>query len=221
MTTLTEGKHDGEFVGELAMGLGFHADATTVASGETLKAGHIVGSVPSGTSASAAKTGGNTGNGTFVLDATTPILPRAKEGVYTARFTTTTNIRIEDPDGIVIADLPITATNGQTATISEQIKGVFTEGGTTFVVGDGFDITISAISHKVKEYNPAATDGAQIVHGILFGNVDASAADKAGLVVRRGPAIVNVNDLTWKSGLTTAQKNTALATLLRAGIKAA
>lgn len=220
MTVLTEGQHAGEFIGELAMGIGYHTDATTVLSGQTLKAGHVIGAVPSGTSASAAKSGGNTGNGTFVLDATTPILPRAKEGVYTARFTTTTNIRIEDPDGVVIADLPITATNGQTATISEQIKGVFTEGATTFVVGDGFDISLSALAYKVVEYDPAATNGAQIVHGLLYDNVNASAADKPGVAVRRGPAIVNVNDLTFKSGLTTAQKNTALAALLRTGIKA-
>lgn len=45
MTTLTEGMHEGEFIGELAMGIGFHVDQVTVVSGQNLAAGAVVGKV--------------------------------------------------------------------------------------------------------------------------------------------------------------------------------
>lgn len=45
MPTLTEGMHEGEFIGELAMGVGYHVDEITVLSGQTLVAGAVVGKV--------------------------------------------------------------------------------------------------------------------------------------------------------------------------------
>lgn len=225
MAVLTEGMHPGEFIGELAMGIGYHVDATTVLEDEVLEAGAVLGAIPAGTSASAAKTGGNTGNGTFVLDATTPIQPGAKEGVYTLRcITAATNggvFRLEDPDGNVLGDFTITGGAGGTVTVNEEIKGVLTDGSTDFAAGDGFDITISALSYKSVEYNPAGTDGSQIIYGILMADCDATGADTASTAFRRGPAIVNANDLVWKTGTTTAQKTAAKAKLLNDfGIKA-
>lgn len=225
MTTLTEGMHEGEFIGELAMGIGYHVDAVTVITGQNLVAGAVVGSIPSGTSASAAKAGGNTGNGTFVLDATAPIQPRAIEGVYSLRcITAVTNggvFRLESPNGVVLGDFTITPGAGGTVTVSEHIKGVLTDAATDFIVGDGFDVTISALTYKHAEYNPAGTNGSQVIDGILMKAANATAADVVSTVLRRGPAVVNVNDLTWKSGMTTAQKTTAKVELQKLGIKAA
>lgn len=45
MPTLTEGKHEGEFIGELAMGIGYHADEITVLSGANLTACTVVGKI--------------------------------------------------------------------------------------------------------------------------------------------------------------------------------
>ncbi len=42
MATLTEGKHEGEFIGELAMGIGYHVDIGTLKSGQNLKACRVV-----------------------------------------------------------------------------------------------------------------------------------------------------------------------------------
>lgn len=224
MPTLTEGMHEGEFIGEMAMDIGFHVDEVTVLDGQNLVAGAVIGDVLSGTSQSAAKSGGNTGDGTFVLDATTPIQPGAKEGVYTLRcIEAVTNggvFRLEDPDGIVLGDVTIPAGAGNSVTVNEHIKGVLTDGDTDFAAGDGFDITLSAIIGKVVEYNPAGTDGSQHVGGILMKNTDASAADVVSTAVRRGPITVNGNDLTWKSGMTDAQKTAAKKVLLeKRGIK--
>ena len=47
--------------------------------------------------------------------------------------------------------------------------------------------------------------------------VDATAADKAGVTIERG-AVVEVTELVWPSGITEAQKNTALDELTALGI---
>lgn len=92
---------------------------------------------------SAAKSGGNTGDGTFVVDVTTPVLAGGKSGVYTIRFLTTTSVRIEDPDGFVIGDMAIGGSTSDDVTINEKIKGVLTQGATPFVADDGFDVTVT------------------------------------------------------------------------------
>lgn len=45
MPPLNEGMHTGEFIGEYAMGIGYHVDTKTVLSGENLQAGEVVGTV--------------------------------------------------------------------------------------------------------------------------------------------------------------------------------
>lgn len=124
MATLTEGKHDGEFIGELAMGPGYHIDDVTVLSGQNLVAGAVV--------------------------------------------------------GIVTA------------------------------------------SGKIVAYDNAGTDdGRRTAAGILFAPVNASGGDLPGRVLRRGPAMVNKNDLTWAAGVDATEQAAALARLLTStGIKA-
>lgn len=123
MATLTEGRHNGEFIGELALGQGYHCDAVTVLSGQNLVAGAVV--------------------------------------------------------GIVTA------------------------------------------SGKYVAYDNAGTDdGRRTVAGILVDAVNASAADATGLVLRRGPAMVNRTDLTWASGIDAAGQATAITAMLALGIKA-
>ncbi len=42
MVTLTEGMHEGEFIGDKAMGIGYHVDEVTLVSGQDLAAGAVV-----------------------------------------------------------------------------------------------------------------------------------------------------------------------------------
>ena len=216
MTTLTEPVYATESLVSEAPGERSR-EAVTVKSGQNLKAGAVIATVLAGTSASAAKSGGNTGNGTCVVDATTPVLLHGKLGVYSLRFTSTTNIRLEDPDGIVLGDTAIVATNGQTAQIQEQVKALVTQGATTFVAGDGFDITVTALGEKEVEYNPAGTDGSQIATGILYGAVDATSADKRGVAYKRD-CEHNRSIVIWKTGITANQKAKGTADLKRRGI---
>lgn len=220
MGVLTENPRTGEHILSEAPGTRSR-EQIIIAQSAALKATTILGAIPGGTAASAAKAGGNTGNGTFVLDGTTPVLPRAKHGVYPLRCIAAAanggTFRLEDPDGIVLGDFVVAGGAGGTVTVAEHIKGVLTDGGTDFVVGDGFDITVSAITTKYKQLAPAATDGTQIACGILYAAVDATDGDAPGVAhVRDFEA--NAHLLTWPAGITTAQKAKATADLKRAGI---
>lgn len=217
MTTLTEGIYATEsFISEAPGDRS--REAVVVASGQNLKACAVLATIVSGTVASAAKSGGNTGNGTFTLDATTPLLLDAKLGVYTLRCIAAAanngTFRLEDPDGNVLGDIVMAA---GAATVSEQIKGALADGSSDFIVGDGFDITVSAIVEKEAEYNPAGTNGSQIATGILYGAVNATSADTRGVAYKRD-CEHNADIVVWKTGLTTAQKAKGTADLKRRGI---
>lgn len=194
-------------------------------SARAIAAFAVLGTITLGTPTSAAKGGGNTGNGTFVLDVSTPLLANAIAGVYTLRnITAATNsgtFRLTDPKGVVLGDFTITGGAGGTVTVNDRIKGVITDGGTDFVAGDGFDITVPAGSGKVVQLNTAAFDGSQNASDIaLFA---ASAADGTdGLIdtLARGPAIVRSDMLVWPGGISGAAQTAALAQLLALGIVA-
>ncbi|THD71287.1 head decoration protein [Thalassobius vesicularis] len=65
---------------------------------------------------------------------------------------------------------------------------------------------------------PAATNGSQNVAGILWAGVDALSADAPGVVVLRGPAIVNSHQIVWPEGATEAQITAATTALAALGI---
>jgi hypothetical protein len=195
-------------------------DKITVASGEgVLEVNTLLGKVTLGAASSAAKSGGNTGNGTLVLDVTTPVLAGAAPGVYSVRFTTTTNVRLEDPNGRVIADVAIGGSTGNTATVQEQIKGVLTQGATPFAAGDGFDITIADGSGEYKKCKLTALDGSAVAAGVLCHAVDATSAAQAAVAVVRGPAVGGRLGLKFDATFDSAgKKSKALAQLETRGI---
>lgn len=217
MTTLYEGTYATESLISEAPG-DRSREAVTVASGQNLKAGAVLGTLVSATVVSAAKAGGNTGNGTFTVDATTPALLGARVGVYTLRCiaaaTNNGTFRLEDPSGFVLGDFVMA---GGAATVSEQIKGALADGATDFIVGDGFDITVSALVEKEVEYNPAGTDGSQIATGILYGAINATSADTRGVAFKRD-CEHNGKIVVWKTGATATQKAKGTADLARRGI---
>src|SRR4051812_23671445 len=66
----------------------YSRDNVVVASGQNLLIGTVVGKISLGAATSAVKaSGANTGNGTLVLDVTTPILANAQPGLYAVRVT--------------------------------------------------------------------------------------------------------------------------------------
>ena len=71
---------------------------------------------------------------------------------------------------------------------------------------------------KFTALAPAATNGSQNAAGILWAGVDASAADAPGVVLLRGPAIVNRHEIVWPEGATEAQITAATTALAALGI---
>lgn len=193
-------------------------EEVVILSGEgKLEMGTVLAKLRIGAATSAAKSGGNTGNGTLVMDPTTPALKGAEPGIYTARFTTTTNIRLEAPDGKVLGDIAIGGTTGNTATVNEKVKAVVTQGATPFAAGDGFDITVAPAANK---YVGLKLTGANAGHAsaVLISNVDATSADAKGVVVARGPVEVVNTGLVWPDTITDADKAAAIEALEARGI---
>ena len=71
---------------------------------------------------------------------------------------------------------------------------------------------------KYTTLAPAATNGSQNAAGILWDKVDASAADAPGVVMLRGPAIVNHHEIIWPDGASEAQITAATTALATIGI---
>jgi hypothetical protein len=63
-------------------------------------------------------------------------------------------------------------------------------------------------SGKLKAYDNGASDGSEVAYGVLFADVDASAADKAGVVIVRD-AIVAKSKLVFDAGQNQAAKDAA------------
>lgn len=193
-----------------------HRRAGTIASGAgKVTTGTVLGKITAGDAAAAAKAGGNTGDGTLTLDATTPVLAGVKIGVYTVRCIEAAanggTFEVQDPDGAVIGSVAV----GDTW--AEGVKFVIADGAADFVAGDGFDITVDDGSGKYVAIDFAANDGSQVAAAILIHGCDATAAD-AETAVLVGHAQIVSSQLTWPVGATSGQKATALAELGDLGI---
>jgi len=162
--------------------------AITILTGLVLVLGTLLGKILLGAATSAAKTGGNTGDGTLTLDATTPILAYAKAGIFKVRVVRAAIAAIgetspamkaiaelKDPNGNVLETFDVPTTPG--ITISNQVKFAMVEGGTPFALGDGFDITIAAGSGKYKAYDADNLDGSQYPELVLPEAVDSTGGD--------------------------------------------
>lgn len=212
-TPLVEGRHDGGFLVSESRGHRSR-DRATLSGAAKIQAGQVLGKKVGGTAVAAPKAG-NTGNGTFTLDATTPVVGNAQPGVYVVRCTVAAanggTFRVFDPTGDVIGDVAVGAT------FNDQLKFVIADGAVDFVVGDEFDVTVSALSKSFVPLSLTATDGSQIAAAISFANVDVTAADQPGTVVTRD-CEVNGFELFWPTGASAAQISTGTAQLAALGI---
>lgn len=207
-TILTEKRHAGGYL--ISEAQGHRSRVVVILSGSTqIVAGQVLAKKPGGTATAAAKAG-NVGDGAFALDPSTPVLVNAQLGVYAVRCiagaTNSGTFRVFDPEGNVLGDVAVGAT------FSDQIKFAIADGATDFVVGDEFDVDLSAISETFVPMNPTATDGTQNAAAISFDAVDVTLADARGLVIVR-EAEVNASELIWPSGITSTQTSIAIGQL--------
>ena len=207
MTVLTETVRAGECVISLASGTRSR-DAVTVLLGEDLAAGHVIGRVTIG-AAVAAHVAGGTGNSTFsTIDVYSDALP----GVYTLTCTAATKFTVTDPNGGLVGLLTL-----GTVFAGGGLSFTQTAGATPHEAGDLATITIAAGTGKVREWNPANTDGSQVAAGILIDAVDATSADADGVAITRD-AEINSAELFHYSGATTATKALAARHLAAVGV---
>jgi hypothetical protein len=151
MTVFTEGRHFCE--GIVSEGDGHYSrDAVTIGNNQTIIPGTVLGRKlysNNRTAAAAAFTANAGSTGTVTMDATAPFKAAAKTGVYTLTCivagapaspgpAVTAVFRLEDPDGIFVAEIP---TSG--SAYDGDLKFVLATGATLFSVGEGFKITIT------------------------------------------------------------------------------
>jgi hypothetical protein len=86
------------------------------------------------------------------------------------------------------------------------------------VLALGAVVGVITASSKVKVVDPSATDGSEVAAGVLIQAVDANLADRDdGLIVARH-AIVADHALVWPTGITVAEKKSAIAQLKALGV---
>lgn len=132
--------------------------------------------------AGAGTSGANTGTGTLVKDATTPILAGAEDGAYlikcksaaTADPAAEAVFEVFSPDGGLMGQ--INAGTDGADVWSNRIKFAITDKATAgdevaFVAGDAFTFTVAtaqaAASGELAAWDPTATDGSEVPYGIL------------------------------------------------------
>jgi hypothetical protein len=216
MATFTEGAHMGEFLISEAQPGTRSKDFGVIAVSQTLTDGQVVGRVLVGAlSAAAAAKAGNTGNGTMgavTVAAGTPV------GVYNLEViepgTNAGVFRVEDPGGVEIGRGTVGV-----AFSAGGLGFTLADGATDFVSGDGFNITVTGATAtddgQYKALNLAATDGSQIVAGVMYGAVTTGASATAKGVVITRAAEVNGFLIDYPAGASAPQK-LAIRTALNA-----
>ena len=209
MATKTETVRTGEFIQNEARGERSR-DEITVKSGENLTAADVLAKEVASATGTSAADAGNTGDGT--MGAIT-VNADAKKGVYNLVIiepaANAGAFSVEDPDGEVIG------TGNVAAAFSDGgLAFTLADGAADFVAGDRFTITVTQVTFNWIVLPNDASDEAA---GILYADVDASAAAKQGVAIVRD-AEVNGLIITWPAGISAADKDLAISQLAENGI---
>lgn len=182
----------------------------TILSGQNLGVGRVCGKANLGT-ATASKLSG-TGNG--VVGAAT-LGANAQVGTYTLTLVTAAanagTFSVVAPDGERLPDLTVAVPY-----VSSHINLTVADGSADWVAGDIVTVVVAAGTGKWVAVDLTGVTGIQTAAGILFDAVDATSADKTGVMVVRA-CEVNRNELDF-GALSTPQIATAIAQLQALGI---
>lgn len=209
MTVFVEGRHAGE---HLISEIGTSREVVTIAAGENLPAGQVLGKIAIG-AATAAVFGSNTGNGAF---GAVTVGATAQPGVYSVKITEAAanggKFQVVDPQGDVVGIGTVGA-----AFSGGGLSFTIADGATDFVASDAWTVTVAAGSGEYAAWDPAGTDGRQHAAAILFAPTNATDAAKQATVHARATEVKSFA-LTWKTGATTPQIDAATAELAAAGV---
>lgn len=176
--------------------------ATISTQSAVLPRGTVLGQQTVGTLTGAAK-GGNTGNGTMGTVTSVGTSSPPQTGVYTITFTAATAFNVFDPNG---RELKPGVTG---SAYSDAISFTITAGGTAFVAGDGFTVTVAAGTGNYIPAVATAVDGSAVPSAILANQTDATGGAANAGIYYTGE--FNQNFVTYDNSFTLAQ----LAVLLR------
>lgn len=193
-----------------ALGIGFTitAGGTAFVAGDTFA---ITTTAVVGKPTAAAVAGGsNVGNGTSSAVTTNGYAPML--GTYTVEMDDATHFIVSNPVGAEVGH----GVAGS-AFSAGGLNFTITAGGTAFVPGDSFTISVSGGSGKWIACTSTAVDGSQNAAGICFGLSDATLNDVSGAVVTRA-CEVNKSELVWDASMNAASQAVAIAQLLALGI---
>lgn len=177
----------------------------------SIAAAVLLGAATVTAGAAVSGTGGTVGNGaigTVTADA------GAQEGVYNIVFIEPTTdlgtFQVFRPDGVLDGTGEVgDAYNG-------MINFTLADGSNNFVAGDRIPVTVDYAdgSGKYVELDLTATDGKEIVRGIhLFAASAPDGSDVVNTILKRGPALIDANELAYPVGATTDQKTAIRAAL--------
>lgn len=206
-THFAEGNHAAEFLVSESDQPTYSRKLITLAEGNNLLAGAVLGRVITAGTATA-QAGTNTGNGAM---GSITVGAGAQPGGYllkiTKKVTDKGDFQLIDPQGDVCGVGSVA-----TAFSGGGLSFTLADGTADFEVGDQFIITVTALTEKWHVLAPAATNGSQIAAGVLYRDSDATDGDIEAVAIVRS-AIVKLAKLVWPAGITDAQKATAIAQL--------
>jgi hypothetical protein len=216
MTILTQGQTDLEFLVSEASGHRSRAAVTVDASGGALEAGTILGKRNTASATAAvvvgASAGGGTGDGVMTL-AADPVLSDAIVGVYTVTFiseaTNAGGFIVRDPNGVDIGEGAVGVA------FANQVAFTIADGSADFDIGDQFSITVAAGDGDYIQYDATATNGAEIVAGVLGYGI--GAVEDIRTIIARDAEVAK-SELIYPTGANDAAKLVADAGLAALGI---
>ncbi len=219
MTVFTEGRHAAEFVLSEAM-RSFSRDNITIAVSQTIVPGRVLGkrAVVADVVATAAADAGNTASSGALTLADPAVSSKVKDGVYqivcTEPASNAGTFEVVDPAGQLIGK----ATVG--VAFNKEIKFTIADGSGDFVAGDRFTVTVQADSQDFEyaAHDPAATDGLEVAAAIALYPATTGESATVDIAAITRHAEVNGNLLTWKTGISAADKANGIQALADKGI---
>lgn len=216
MTTITEGRHPGEFI--LSEG-NFHISRgnVTIAAAQEVPNGGLISplAVAANVDAVASADAGNTASSGTIAMTAPATTGEAKNGRYVGVASAATKVDWADPNGV-----PLGVSTHGTAFAKGGIKFTITAGGTPNVVGDKFyvDVLVEEGDVEYVAYNQDGTDGSQFPTAIaIYGATTGVSETKQVSAIQR-QAEVKGGSLSWPVGITAAEKSSAAASLGKSGI---
>lgn len=102
-----------------------------------------------------------------------------------------------------------------------QVSPGWTKSKVTLLAGTDYPLgqVLAKVAGKYQTLEAAGSGAAKKAAAVLAERIDATASDQPGVVIARG-AVVALAHLVWPSGITEAQKTTALDELNTLGIVA-